>query len=294
MTINSSRPDFFISHGQWKGQTLYDLYSKAETPFEWHEELFEYAKKNNITLFSTPFDETAVDLLEKIKTPAYKVASFELTDLPLISYIAKKKKPILISTGMASEKEIKQALSTIKKNGSKDILLFHCISEYPAKLENSNLKMIRILKKTFKGVLVGLSDHTIGTTAAIIATTLGVSAIEKHFTINKKLKSEDAAFSIEPEELNELSKTIAEVHQSLKNSKWRRTPGEKKNKIFRRSIYYSKDLKKGEILNKNNIRRIRPGYGMNPKNYFSILGKKIVKNVKTGDRVKLNHINKKK
>ena len=284
MTIDSRKKDFFITTGKWKGQSLYSLYKKAETPFEWHEELFEYANKNKVVIFSTPFDETAVDLLQELKTPAFKIASFELTDIPLLKYISRTKKPTLISTGMSTKKEIENSLKVFDQYSKKNILLFHCISEYPANLESSNLGMINLLKKF--GTLVGLSDHTIGNEASIVATTLGVSAIEKHFTLSRSNKSEDSSFSTEPKEFHELSKVINDVFNNIKKKNWVRNKGEENNKIFRRSIYFTKDLKKGETISKDNIRRIRPGMGMKPEYFEMLLGKKLIKDVKFGERVK--------
>ena len=289
MTLDSKNKDFYIKAGRWKGQTLYDLYKKAETPFEWHQELFEYSRAKDITIFSTPFDETAVDLLQKLNTPVYKVASFELTDLPLLTYISKTKKPILLSTGMSSQNEISSSLAVLKKYNKNNILLFHCISEYPACLSKSNLGMINLLKEF--GTLVGLSDHTLGEEASIVATTLGVSAIEKHFTLSRKNKSEDSAFSTEPNEFLTLSKVIKDVFNNFNKNKWIRNKGEENNKIFRRSIYFSKNLKKGEKLTKENIRRVRPGLAMKPEFFNNILGKKVKKDVKIGERVKKDLIN---
>ena len=222
MTINCNKKDFIIKEGLWKGYTLYDLYKEAHTPFEWHKELFEYAKEVGITIFSSPFDESAVELLEELDTPAYKIASFELCDLPLIKYIAKTKKPILMSTGMASIKEIEEAVETARKNGCDDLLLFHCISAYPAPLKDANLKNISYLKEKFN-IEVGLSDHTYGTTAAIAAISLGASAIEKHFCLSRELGGHDSQFSIEPFELRELKEISIKVWESLGSSKFGRS-----------------------------------------------------------------------
>ena len=284
MTINLKKNDFFIKTGRWKGQSLYSLYKKAETPFEWHIELFEYAKKNKVLIFSTPFDETAVDLLQELKTPAYKIASFELTDIPLLKYISKTKKPTLISTGMSTKKEVENSLKVFKNYPKQNILLFHCISEYPANFGSSNLGMINLLKEF--DTLVGLSDHTIGNEASIVATTLGVSAIEKHFTLSRSNKSEDNSFSTEPKEFSDLSKVIRDVFNNIKTKKWVRNKEEKNNKTFRRSIYFTKDAKKGEKISRENIRRIRPGMGMKPEYFESLLGKKLIRDVKSGERVK--------
>jgi N-acetylneuraminate synthase len=203
MTIDSDLPDFLIKGGLWDGYTLYDLYKEAQTPFEWHEELFHFAKEINLTIFSSPFDETAVDMLEKLNAPAYKVASFEIVDLPLIKYIAATKKPLLMSTGMASEEEISEAISVASEEGCEQILLFHCISSYPAPIHNANLLQMLQLKERYN-VEIGLSDHTMGNTAAIAAVSLGASAIEKHFTLSRAEKGPDSSFSMEPDELLDL------------------------------------------------------------------------------------------
>ena len=211
MTIDIDKDDFLIKEGLWKDRSLYDLYKEAYTPYEWHEELFNYAKKLNITIFSSPFDESAVDLLEKLNTPAYKIASFEIVDIPLIKLIASKNKPILVSTGMASMEEIKNAIETIKLSGNSDIVIFHCISSYPTPINESNLKSIKKLKDEF-GVEVGLSDHTHGDLASIIATSLGATVIEKHFTLNRSDGGVDSSFSVEPKEMSILVKKVKDTH----------------------------------------------------------------------------------
>jgi len=244
----------------------------------------------DITLFSSPFDENAVDLLNELDTPAYKIASFELTDLPLIKYVAKKGKPLLMSTGMASKEEISEAIEMARSSGCNSLLLFHCISSYPTPIEESNLKQIMELKKTF-GILVGLSDHTLGNTAAITAIGLGACAIEKHFTLSRKEKGVDSDFSIEPEELKDLVRDTKDAWLSLGESDFNRSPEESKNKIFRRSIYFICDMKAGEIISKKHIRRIRPGFGLPPKFFDSLIGKKINCDVKRGDPVFLELFN---
>jgi pseudaminic acid synthase len=284
MTIDCDRDDFIIKNGLWKGYKLYDLYKEAHTPFEWHGELFEYARNLDITLFSSPFDENAVDLLNELDTPAYKIASFELTDLPLIKYVAKKGKPMLMSTGMASKEEISEAIEMARSSGCNSLLLFHCISSYPTPIEESNLKQIMELKKTF-GILVGLSDHTLGNTAAITAIGLGACAIEKHFTLSRKEKGVDSDFSIEPEELKDLVRDTKDAWLSLGESGFNRSLEESKNKIFRRSIYFICDIRAGEIISEKHIRRIRPGFGLPSKFFDSLIGKKINCDVKRGDPV---------
>lgn len=287
MTIKSCKEDFKIKDGLWKGYTLYDLYNDAHTPFEWHSELFEYANKIGITIFSSPFDETAVDLLEKLDTPAYKIASFELCDIPLIKYIAKKKKPMLMSTGMANISEINEAVEAAKSNGCDQILLFHCISSYPAPTEDSNLNNLVFLKKEFE-VEIGLSDHSMGNTASIASIALGATAIEKHFTLNRNDKGPDSSFSIEPKELAELKKCTTEVWEALGSKGFHRSTKEIQNKIFRRSLYFVRSLKKGNFVTKNDIKRIRPGYGLSPKYEDNIIGKVLDRDVERGDPVNWN------
>ena len=287
MTINSDLPDFIIKGGLWDGYTLYDLYKEAHTPFEWHEELFRFAKEINLTLFSSPFDETAVDMLEKLNAPAYKVASFEIVDLPLIKYIAATKKPLLMSTGMASEEEISEAISVAKKEGCNEILLFHCISSYPAPIRDANLLQMLQLKEKYH-VEIGLSDHTMGNTAAIAAVSLGASAIEKHFTLSRAEKGPDSTFSMEPDELKDLVTQTHNAKASLGTPSFDRPDIESGNLIFRRSIYFVKNLKAGHILEEGDIRRIRPGYGLKPKFYDEIIGLSLKQDVHKGQPVSWN------
>jgi len=284
MTLNSNREDFMIKGGLWDGYKLFDLYNEAHTPFEWHKDLFDYARSIGITIFSSPFDESAVDLLEELNTPAYKIASFELIDLPLIKYIAKTKKPLLMSTGMASEKEINEAIFTAKNEGCKEILLFHCISSYPAPISQANLKQMIALKDRFK-VPIGLSDHTIGDTAAIAATAMGASAIEKHFTISRNDKGPDSEFSIEPDELHRLVINANNAWEGLGSANFQRPEAENTSKTFRRSIYFVKDLCAGHIIDKADVRRIRPGFGLPPKHFDQVIGSKLVNDVKFGQPV---------
>ncbi len=284
MTINCQKEDFIIKGGLWDGYSLYQLYKEAYTPYEWHEELFEYAKKIEITIFSSPFDETAVDLLEQLETPAYKIASFELCDLPLIEYIAKKGKPILMSTGMANIKEIEEAVVTAKKNGCQDLLLFHCVSSYPAPTEEANLKNIKFLRDKFQ-IEVGLSDHTISNTAAITSIAMGASAIEKHFILDKKDKGPDSEFSIEPYELEELKRITTQAWMALGKESFGRSKKEENNKIFRRSLYFIRSIAKNEKITQKDIKRIRPGYGLAPKYEKEVIGKKLNKNVERGEAV---------
>ena len=284
MTIDCDKDDFLIKEGTWKGYKLYDLYKEASTPYEWHKELFEFAKEQNITIFSTPFDEEAVDLLNELDTPAFKIASFEIIDLPLIKYVAKKNKPILLSTGMASEDEIDDAVNVAKNNGCGDILLFHCISDYPASTKDSNINLIKTFKNKYE-IEIGLSDHTLNNTSALAAVTMGAAAIEKHFILSRKNIGPDSSFSIEPEELKELKLATKECWQALGSGEFERADPEFKNMIFRRSLYFVEDLESGDIIKRKNIRRIRPGYGISPKFLEQIINKKVKKSVKRGDRV---------
>ena len=284
MTIDSEKEDFQVRGGLWDGYKLYDLYKEASTPYAWHEELFKYAKEIDITIFSSPFDEEAVELLESLNTPAYKIASFELTDLPLIEYIANKKKPLLISTGMGSNNEIKEAVETAKMQGCKEILLFHCISSYPTPTKESNLSILKQIQSEFE-VEVGLSDHTLNNTAAIASVALGAVAIEKHFTLDRGEKGPDSDFSIEPKELKNLKDQTKDCWEALGNNNLSRPNIENKNKAFRRSLYFIKDLKQGDLITENDIRRIRPGFGLPPKMISKVLGKRTKVDVKKGDRV---------
>ena len=284
MTIDSDKSDFTIEHGLWKGYSLYQLYEEASTPFEWHSELFSYAKKINITLFSTPFDETATDMLYELEVPAFKISSFELTDLPLIEYVAKKGKPMFISTGMSSLEEIGEALEACYKVGNRDILLFHCISTYPAELEETCLGDLRYIANHFR-IDVGLSDHTKDYKAALIATALGAVAIEKHFILNKRDKTTDSFFSSDPKEFKEMVDAVKVVNKGLGKEKFKRSSYELKNRIFRRSIYFTQNVKRGQTIKLEHIKRIRPGYSLQPKFFSKVLGKKLLKDVKKGQRV---------
>jgi len=281
MTIDSDLPDFKISGGLWDGYKLYDLYEWAHTPYEWHEELFSHALKRGITVFSTPFDETAIDLLESLDAPAYKIASFEMTDLPLIQAVASTGKPMIISTGMADEDEIEETITTARDAGCNSIVLLHCVSSYPAPIEESNLAQIATLGERF-GVLAGLSDHTLGTTASIAAVALGASVIEKHFTLSREDKGPDSEFSIEPDELAKLCSASKDAWRSLGRSGFAPTAADQGNKIFRRSIYFVRDLPAGAVIKEEDIRRIRPGMGLPPKHFASLLGRRLKQAVQRG------------
>ncbi len=290
MTIDCDLEDFKIKGGIWDGYNLYQLYEEASTPYEWHNELFRFAKENEITLFSTPFDESAVDFLNDLGAPAFKIASFELLDLPLIKYAASKGKPLLLSTGMGSLDEITDAVNAAYEGGCKQILLFHCISSYPTPTQESNIRMISFLKDKF-GVEVGLSDHTLTNTAAMAALTLGASAFEKHFTLSRLDKGPDSQFSIEPNEFKDLVESANECWQGLGKLSFKRSKLEQNSMVFRRSLYFVKDLSEGQIITKDHIRKIRPGFGVSPKFYEKFIGKKVSRVVKRGERVDWEVIN---
>ena len=284
MTIDCDKPDFMVKGGLWDGYKLYDLYGEACTPYAWHKILFSYAREIGITIFSTPFDESAVELLEDLNTPAYKIASFELTDLPLIKLVAQQGKPLLMSTGMANEEEIREAVKVAYENGCNSLLLFHCVSSYPAPIESSNLKKIANLRREFD-IEVGLSDHTLDNTAAIASIAFGATAIEKHFTINRSDKGPDSAFSIEPNELVSLVKQTKDSWLALGGGNYARPAIEDSSLAFRRSIYFVNNLKAGQIVTQNDIRRIRPGFGLPPKFFEDIIGKSVLCDVERGDAV---------
>ena len=278
MTLNSSKEDFLIKEGLWKGYSLYQLYKEAYTPLQWHQELFNFANKIGITIFSTPFDEGAVDLLENLNTPAYKIASFEITDLPLITYAASKKKPMLISTGMANSQEIEDAINCCKKCDNNDILLFHCISNYPAQVKDYQLGDIQYLKEKYQ-VEVGLSDHTTSNLASNLSIALGACAIEKHFKLDNKECGPDSSFSITPKKLKNL---VIECNLSFKATRIKyleRHYSELKNRKFRRSIYFIKDLSRGHTITTEDIKRVWPGYGLEPKYFDKLIGMKLTNNV---------------
>ena len=273
MTIQSNKKYFKIKNGLWKGYDLWNLYNEAHTPLEWNKKLFDYGKKLGITIFSTPFDETAVNLLEKLKCPMYKVASFEMTDLLLIKRISQTKKPIIISTGMASMEEIELAYRTAKNYGAKDITLLYCVSNYPSKNTDFNLNNIKILKNKFK-CRVGLSDHSKDNRVAIAAVAAGAEVVEKHIALDKQKRGLDIEFSLKGKEIKKFKEDINLAYNLLGKNYFYRNKSEKKSKIFRRSIFATENIKKGEKFNNQNIRRIRPGYGLEPKYYEKLIGRK--------------------
>jgi pseudaminic acid synthase len=282
ITIDSDNEYFQIKQGTlWDGKTLYQLYEEAFTPWEWQPKLKQIAEDIGLICFSSPFDKTAVDFLEKINVPAYKVASFEVTDIPLIEYIASKGKPVIISTGIAELCDIKEAVNACKRMGNEQIALLKCTSAYPTPLEEVNLKTIPHLAETFKTV-VGLSDHTLGISVPIAAVAIGAKIIEKHFILDRKLGGPDSAFSLEPEEFKTMINSIREVEKALGGVSYELTEKVKKSREFSRSLFVVKDIKAGENFTEENIRSIRPGYGLHPKYLRDILKKKSKKDVKKG------------
>ena len=289
ITINHKSSEFLIKEGLWKNKFLYDLYKEAYTPWEWHKELFEYAKSINLTLFSSPFDKSAVELLENLGNPFYKIASPELIDLELIKEVAATKKPIIFSTGMGSLLEIEEAIKTARDQGSDNIIVLHCTSSYPAPIKEANLSTIREIKKRFD-VISGLSDHTEGILISTLATVMGASLIEKHFTLDRSEGGVDSDFSIEPNELKMLVKETKNAYLSIGSPAFSPTQSEEKLIKCRRSIYVVKPIKKGEFITKENVRSIRPGNGLLPKYINFIIGKKASKDINYGEAFKIDMI----
>ena len=273
MTINSNKKKFLVSGGLWKGEKLWDLYDRAKTPYSWHKDLFDYAKKLKITCFSTPFDSEAVDLLEKLNCPFYKISSFEMNDFPLLQKVIKTKKPIIISTGTSSLKEIKNVMNFVKKNKAKKVSLLYCVSNYPATSKDFNLNNIRILKKEFN-CRVGLSDHSIDNNIAVAAVSAGAEIFEKHIACKDSKKSPDFKFSLYENEIGIYRKLIDDTYEMFKKKTFYRHNNENFYKKFRRSIYAIKNIKKGEILDKNNIKLLRPSAGLGPEYFNKILNKR--------------------
>lgn len=283
ITLNSRTPEFMIRGTLWDGQSLHELYQKAHMPWDWHKPLFDFAREQGITIFSSPFDFSAVDLLESLNAPAYKIASFEMVDLPLIRYVAQTGKPMIISTGMADADEIAEAVETAKSAGCRELVVLHCVSGYPAPAADYNLRTLPDMAARF-GTLVGLSDHTLDNTTAVASVVLGACVIEKHFTLNRNGGGADDSFSLEPDGLQALcrdSKTawqaLGRVHYGLKSS-------EQGNVQFRRSLYFVKDLQKGDTIDETCIRSVRPGFGIAPKHFDELIGKRLTRNVQANTK----------
>jgi pseudaminic acid synthase len=278
ITLNCDSEDFRIHGGLWDGRTLYELYREAHMPWEWHAPLFAYARKLGITIFSSPFDRTAVDLLEQLNAPAYKIASFEAVDLPLIEYVANTGKPIIISTGMADAQEIEEAIEAARRGGCSELAILHCVSGYPASADEYNLRTIPELIERF-GLVTGLSDHTLDNTTAITSVAMGASIIEKHFTLDRNAGGPDHSFSLEPLELQSLCKSARTAWAALGKVEYEPKVSEKTNIKFRRSLYFVKNLKVGDVITEDAVRSVRPGFGLAPKHLKTVLGKVIVKDV---------------
>ena len=286
ITLNSDDENFIIKGGSlWDGLTYYQLYDNAYTPWQWHKTLKEVAEKSGLILFSSPFDKEAVDFLEELNMPAYKIASFEINDLPLIEYTAKKNKPVIISTGVADFNEIQDAVNVCRKAGNNDIILLKCTSSYPAPVEEANLLMIKKLSEDFN-CITGLSDHTLSNVTAAASAALGAKVIEKHFILDKSINSPDAAFSLDEKEFKSLVDDIRIVEKSLGSIDYTLSPLVEKNRHFMRSLYVIKDMKKGEEFTAENIGSFRPNLGISPKYYNEILGRKAVKDIKANTPLK--------
>ena len=289
ITLNCDSEDFRIHGGLWDGRTLYELYEEAHMPWEWHAPLFAHARKHGITIFSSPFDNTAVDLLEDLNAPAYKIASFEAVDLPLIKYVASTSKPMIISTGMADAQEIQEAINAAREGGCTELAILHCVSGYPAPAADYNLRTIPDMIQRF-GLVTGLSDHTLDNTTAITSVAMGASIVEKHFTLNRKGGGPDDSFSLEPAELAALCSGCKTAWAALGQVDYGRKSSEQGNVKFRRSLYFVKDLKAGDVISPDAVRSVRPGFGLAPKYVTDIVGKILTTDVKTNDRVMHIHV----
>lgn len=289
ITLKSDSPDFLIKDGLWAGRTLYELYEWAHTPWGWHQALFDHARKIGITIFSSPFDKTAVDLLENLNAPAYKIASFEAVDLALIRYVASTRKPVIISTGMANEEEISEAIEAAREAGCSDLAILHCVSGYPAPAEDYNLRTIPDMIDRF-GLVTGLSDHTLDNATAIAGVALGASIIEKHFTLNREGEGPDDSFSLEPAEFGALCFDARTAWAALGEVSYSRKSSEKENRQFRRSLYFVKDMSAGELITETCVRSVRPGFGVAPKYLDQVLGCRVKCGVKANSPVTLSVI----
>lgn len=281
ITLDSDKPDFVINGTIWEGRKLYDLYKEAYTPWEWHAEIYKVAKEEGLICFSSPFDKTAVDFLEELDSPAYKIASFEITDIPLIEYVASKGKPIIISTGIATLEDIQLAVDTCRKVGNNDIALLKCTSSYPAPIDEANMIMVRDLASRFD-VVSGLSDHTMGATVPIVATVFGAKIIEKHFILDRSIGGPDASFSMNEQEFTAMVKSVREAEKAIGVVDYELTEKQLKGRDFSRSLYIAEDVKKGEMLTEANLRSVRPGFGLSPKYYQELLGQVVNQDLEKG------------
>jgi len=291
ITLDSDKEDFVIKGTIWDGKKLHTLYQEAYTPWEWHEQIYQVAQEEGLICFSSPFDKTAVDLLESLNSPAYKIASFEITDIPLIEYVASKGKPVIISTGISTKEDIDLALDACYRMGNRDIALLKCTSSYPAPIEEANMVMVRDMAERF-GLITGLSDHTMGSTVPVVATCFGAKIIEKHFIIDRAIGGPDASFSMNEEEFTQMVKAVRDAEKAIGVVDYQLTDKQLKGRDFARSLYVVKDIKAGEIITEENVRSIRPGFGLHPKFLSSILGHNVNINLKKGERFSLDMINK--
>ena len=289
ITIDCDKEDFLIKGTIWEGKNLYELYQEAYTPWEWHEELFKVAKEEGLVCFSSPFDKTAVDYLEKLKVPAYKIASFEITDIPLIEYVASKRKPVIISTGIAEEADIELALEACRRMGNNDIALLKCTSSYPAPINEANMCMVKDLAERYN-VISGLSDHTMGVTVPIVATCFGAKIIEKHFILDRSIGGPDASFSMNEEEFTAMVKAVREAESAIGIVDYALTEKQAKGKDFSRSLYVVENIRAGEVFTDKNVRSIRPGFGLHPRYLNDILGKVSGLDINKGEQFKLSMI----
>lgn len=289
ITLDSDKPDFIIEGTIWEGRKLHDLYREAYLPWEWHEELFQTAREEGLVCFSSPFDHSAVDFLEELNTPMYKIASFEITDIPLIRYAASKGKPMIISTGIASFEDIGLAVNACREEGNEDITILKCTSAYPATLEDANLLTMQQIAKDFK-VKVGLSDHTLGITAPVVATALGASVIEKHFILDKAIGGPDASFSLDVKEFAAMVEAVRNAEKSLGEATYNLKDSQVKNKQFARSLYVAQDMKAGDVVTLENVRSVRPGFGLHPKHLSEIKGKRVNQDLRKGTAFQLKYI----
>lgn len=290
ITLDSDKEDFVIKGTIWDGKKLHTLYQEAYTPWEWHEQIYHVAKEEGLICFSSPFDKTAVDLLESLHSPAYKIASFEITDIPLIEYVASKGKPVIISTGIAQQEDIELALNACHRMGNYDIALLKCTSSYPAPIEEANMCMVKDLAGRYN-VISGLSDHTMGSTVPIVATVFGAKIIEKHFIIDRAIGGPDASFSMNEEEFTAMVKAVREAEKATGIVDYKLTEKQAKGRDFSRSLYIAEDIKAGEIFTDKNLRSVRPGFGLHPKYFSEIIGKKSNQNLEKGTPMSLNFIN---
>jgi pseudaminic acid synthase len=289
ITINSRKDDFLIKGTIWDGRNLYELYQDAYTPWEWHAEIMKVAEEEGLICFSSPFDPTSVDFLQELDVPAYKIASFEITDIPLIEYVASKGKPVILSTGIATLEDIELALDACKRMGNDQIALLKCTSSYPAPIEEANMSMIKDFRERF-GVVAGLSDHTMGSTVPVVATCFGAKIIEKHFILDRSIGGPDASFSMNEQEFTDMVKAVREAEKAIGRVDYKLTEKQVAGKNFSRSLYAVSDIKSGELITTENVRSIRPGFGLHPKYYHEILGQKVIKDIQKGDRVSLDLI----